>query len=65
MQLELLLHKKADCTDMDRRALKTEVDASLRTQMSDIFQVRYIHSRSDIYIHTRHRRRENMDTGGG
>jgi hypothetical protein len=39
MQLEMVLHKKADLADMDRRALKTEVDGSLRTQMSDVFTI--------------------------
>lgn len=36
-QLETLLATKADISDMERRALKTEVDASLRTQMSDVY----------------------------
>lgn len=36
-QVETLLGTKADVSDMERRALKTEVDASLRTQMSDLY----------------------------
>ncbi|GAX76688.1 hypothetical protein CEUSTIGMA_g4134.t1 [Chlamydomonas eustigma] len=38
-EVEILLHKKADVADMDRRALKTETDIALRTQMSDLFSI--------------------------
>jgi hypothetical protein len=38
-ELELMLHSKADISDMERRALKTDIDASLRTQMSDVFTI--------------------------
>ena len=37
LQLETLMATKADISDMERRALKTEVDAGLRTQMSDLY----------------------------
>ncbi|GLC55872.1 hypothetical protein PLESTB_001038300 [Pleodorina starrii] len=36
-ELETQVATKADITDMERRALKTEMDASMRTQMSDIY----------------------------
>ena len=35
----MMIHKKADCSDMDRRALKTEVDSAIRTQMSDVLAI--------------------------
>ena len=35
----MMIHKKADCSDLDRRALKTEVDSAIRTQMSDVLAV--------------------------
>ena len=38
-QLEVLVGRKADASDLDRRALKAEVDNSLRTQMNDIFAI--------------------------
>ena len=37
--MESILHKKADIADLDRRALRTDVEASLRTQMADVFTV--------------------------
>lgn len=36
MQVEAVLASKADTADMERRALKNEVDAGFRTQMSDL-----------------------------
>ena len=41
-----MIHKKADCSDMDRRALKTEVDSAIRTQMSDVLAI--IQTKSEV-----------------
>eukprot|EP00798_Chlamydomonas_sp_ICE-L_P003123 gene3123-13135_t len=38
-EIESMLHKKADISDMDRRALRADVEAGLRTQMADVFTI--------------------------
>lgn len=38
-QMELVISSKADSSDMERRALKAEVDASLRTQAGDLYTI--------------------------
>ncbi|MEW5298119.1 MAG: hypothetical protein WDW36_001275 [Sanguina aurantia] len=38
-EMELVISSKADSSDMERRALKAEVDASLRTQAGDLYTI--------------------------
>lgn len=36
LQLERVLHLKADTCDLERRAYKTDVEVALKTQMGDL-----------------------------